>query len=324
MPRVSVIIPTHNRASLVCQAIDSVLAQTYKDFEIIVVDDGSIDNTRDVLSGYSDRITYIYQEQAGAGAARNAGIRASRKCELLAFLDSDDLWSPTKLACQVTLLDKQPDVNVVYVSVLRIDPEGTQVWDEYQATRQGEIFMDLLLWGGFSHHFMCVQLSAVMMRSQVIDKVGLFDDTLPTFEDVDFMIRVAKAGNRFGCIQSPLCSWRVTPNSLGSDMAKNEAASFVILRKIFDDPNLPRHIAALHNVVYAMRYIQLGTIYFNSMPTVESLQRALSYLAQAATLVPTIPKYYLAKIMHIYSNAIKLRIKRLLGKTRRPLMSVNR
>ena len=116
MAKVSVIIPTYNRAEYVTHAIDSVLAQTYTDYEIIVVDDGSADNTKDVLLPYMDRIRYIYQENAGLSAARNTGIKAA-KGDWIAFLDSDDEWLPGKLAVQMRAVERHPQLVAHLINV---------------------------------------------------------------------------------------------------------------------------------------------------------------------------------------------------------------
>jgi len=106
IPDISVIIPTYNRDEFVTKAVDSVLSQSYTSYELIVVDDGSTDNTREVLKPYMDRISYIYQENAGVSAARNAGIMAASG-RWIAFLDSDDTWMPDKLARQIQCLGNQ-------------------------------------------------------------------------------------------------------------------------------------------------------------------------------------------------------------------------
>lgn len=126
MPRVSVIIPTYNRATLVTQAIDSVLKQTYRDFELIVVDDGSTDDTEARLGVYRDRITYIKQSNAGVNAARNRGFAAA-KGDLVALLDNDDLWLDFKLALQVAVLDRLPDVGFVFSDFFILKPSGERV-----------------------------------------------------------------------------------------------------------------------------------------------------------------------------------------------------
>ncbi|TLN28536.1 glycosyltransferase family 2 protein, partial [bacterium] len=110
MPRVSVIIPSYNRADMVMDAVNSVLRQTFADWELIVVDDGSQDNTREVIAAVRDeRVRYIYQDNQGLPGARNSGIRAARG-EYVAFLDSDDVFLPHKLAVQVTAMDARPEL----------------------------------------------------------------------------------------------------------------------------------------------------------------------------------------------------------------------
>jgi glycosyltransferase involved in cell wall biosynthesis len=283
VPRVSVIVPTFNRAHLVCQAIDSVLAQTYREFEIVVVDDGSTDNTREVVSRYGECIRYIFQQNAGLSAARNTGIRASTG-ELLAFLDDDDTMSPTKLALQVAYLDERPDVGAVYCGWQVVSADGTTVLGEVRPTRKGEILKDLLL---EAYLFPPV---AIMIRRECIDRVGLFDETLPTCEDDDLWYRIAKAGYRFGCIEQPLCQYRTTPGSLGKDFGKLDRTMPIILQKVFDDPDLPADIAALRDEVYARRYLESGLRYLERSTTEMDAQMdsARHYLTKALALKPTI------------------------------------
>ena len=126
MPKVSVIIPTYNRSKYVTKAIDSVLAQTYRDFEIIVVDDGSTDNTKEVLKPYTDRIKYLYQENTGVSAARNAGIRAAGG-QWIAFLDSDDEWLPEKLSIQMDYLSRHNEIVAFITNVKFILPDNKSI-----------------------------------------------------------------------------------------------------------------------------------------------------------------------------------------------------
>ena len=107
-PLVSVVIPTYNRAWVIKEAVDSVLAQDYKDFELIIVDDGSTDNTSDVLASYGEDVRVLFQENRGVSAARNRGV-AEASGHFVAFLDSDDLWLPKKLSIQVEFFSKTPD-----------------------------------------------------------------------------------------------------------------------------------------------------------------------------------------------------------------------
>src|SRR3990170_2838516 len=117
MPKVSVIIPTYNREKYIVETLQSVFAQTFTDYEVIVIDDGSTDNTADVLRPYLDRIVYIRKPNGGQGSARNVGIKVA-KGEYIAFLDSDDLWMPEKLELQVKYLDNNKDAGLVFTDYL--------------------------------------------------------------------------------------------------------------------------------------------------------------------------------------------------------------
>jgi len=123
MPRISVIIPTYNSAHYICEAIDSVLSQTYKDYEIIVVDDGSKDNTKEVLKEYSEKIVYVYQDNAGVNAARTRGLKEA-KGEYIALIDADDKWLPDKLREQVEFMDGSPEINLVFSDFYNFNENG--------------------------------------------------------------------------------------------------------------------------------------------------------------------------------------------------------
>jgi len=204
---VSVIIPTFNRGYIVTEAIESVLSQSYKDFEIIVVDDGSTDNTREVLDPYRDRIRYFYQENKGVAGARNKGIEASRG-EFIAFLDSDDIWLPEKLGRQVDYLNTHTDIGMVY----------SRYWREYEDTgkrklrpkkkylKDGYIYTQVL----FRY---LIWIGTVMLRRSCFEIVGRFDVSLASAEDKDMLLRVARH-YRVGLIEAPLAIHRIRGNSL--------------------------------------------------------------------------------------------------------------
>ena len=184
MPKVSVIIPTHNREQFIARAIDSVLAQTFTDYEIIVVDDGSIDLTRDVLRAYDNRIKYVYQENKGVSAARNLGIRESTS-QYIAFLDSDDYWAPEKLELQVEVLDKHDNVGIVFGRMPILNERG-EILGMKPNGISGRDFQELLrVWGD-------LPTSSVMTRRECFDRLGVFDETLPPMEDIDMWLRIAR------------------------------------------------------------------------------------------------------------------------------------
>ena len=183
-PLVSVIIPTYNRGWILTEAIDSVLAQDYKDFELIVVDDGSTDNTREILDSYGRDIIVLRQANQGVSAARNRGLAEARG-RLVAFLDSDDIWLPRKLLRQVDFFNSTPDAV--------INQSGQEIWirngiganpNKLHPKPSGMIFEPSL-------GLCLVSPSAVMIQKPLFDVVGAFDENLPACEDYDLWLRIS-------------------------------------------------------------------------------------------------------------------------------------
>ncbi len=182
-PLVNVIIPTYNRDWMVKESIDSVLAQDFNDFELIVVDDGSTDNTPEILDSYRQDINVIRQGNRGVSAARNAGI-AKASGRFIAFLDSDDLWLPDKLSLQVDFFNSNPSALICQTEEIwirnnvRINPKIKH------KKPSGMIFEPSLA--------LClVSPSAVIIKRSLFDEVGLFDETLPACEDYDLWLRIS-------------------------------------------------------------------------------------------------------------------------------------
>lgn len=183
-PLVSVIIPTYNRWPLVGEAVESVLAQSFRGFELIVVDDGSEDGTARELSACGPGITVISQARRGVAAARNLGVRSSRG-GYLAFLDSDDLWKPRKLEIQAAFLESHPDFQICQTEEIWLRNGGRVNPRKRHRKPSGDIFrasLDLCL----------VSPSAVMMTRELFDRVGGFDESFAICEDYDLWLRVAK------------------------------------------------------------------------------------------------------------------------------------
>lgn len=182
-PRVSVIIPTYNRGWIVKEAIESVLAQDYRDFELIVVDDGSTDNTDDILNSYRGDIMVFRQENQGVSAARNRGL-AEASGRFIAFLDSDDLWLSQKLFRQVEFFNKNPDAQICQTEETWIR-KGVRVNPKKRHKKPwGMIFEPSL-------SLCLVSPSAVMIRRSLFEEVGGFDETLPACEDYDLWLRIS-------------------------------------------------------------------------------------------------------------------------------------
>jgi GT2 family glycosyltransferase len=183
MVSVSVIIPTYNRGWIIKEAIDSVLAQTYKGYELIVVNDGSTDETAAVLNQYSGRLQVIDQENQGVSSARNRGI-ASSSGELIALLDSDDLWLPEKLDRQVAFFREYPQALICQTQEIWVRNGKRVNPGKRHKKLSGKIFVPSL-------SLCLVSPSAVMFRKELSGMVGLFDENLPACEDYDLWLRVS-------------------------------------------------------------------------------------------------------------------------------------
>jgi len=182
-PLITVVIPTYNRAWALQTAIDSVLAQDYPEFELIVVDDGSTDATAELLAAYNRHIIAIRQENKGVAAARNRGLAAA-KGHLIAFLDSDDYWLPLKLSAQAAFFNAHPEALICQSQEIWIRNGGRVNPRRRHVKPQGDIFIPSL-------SLCLVSPSAVMVRKALLDKVGGFDETLPACEDYDLWLRVS-------------------------------------------------------------------------------------------------------------------------------------
>ncbi len=194
-PEISVIIPTYNRAKVLSTCIDAILAQDYTNFELIIVDDGSSDNTLELLQKYQYQLHIISQENRGVSSARNAGIAKARG-KYLAFCDSDDIWMPKKLSIQHQFFQNHPEALVCYTNEIWIR-HGRRVNPcRHHAKISGWIFEPSL-------ELCLVSPSSVMMHHSFFELVGTFDEDLPACEDYDLWLRAAHV-MQFYCIPEPL------------------------------------------------------------------------------------------------------------------------
>jgi len=194
MVLVSVIIPTYNRARYVTEAIDSVLAQTFSDYEIIVVDDGSTDNTREALKPYLGRIHYIYQSNKGVSAARNRGMRDA-KGEWISFLDSDDIWLPRKLKQQVDDVCEIPSATGHVVNAQYCLGTGDTDLFRLRGLKLAKGHIDIIK-EPFVHllKYQYASLPSFMISRRVIEKVGELDDRLAICEDFHWLLKLSAFG----------------------------------------------------------------------------------------------------------------------------------
>lgn len=205
---VSIVIPTYNGARYLSEAIDSALGQTYPHIEVVVVDDGSTDETAEIVTAYGDRVLYLRQDNAGPSVARNRGIFASRG-DFLCFLDSDDKLRPEMVSELVACADDDT-VGVVYCGHYLTSPDGEVVGQSVLDGPSGYVFEELFKRGG-----LCVMHAAIVRRAAVI-RAGLFDTRLRQWEDYEFWIRVAKCC-KFKFVPAHLVEYRQLMGSNGRD-----------------------------------------------------------------------------------------------------------
>jgi glycosyltransferase involved in cell wall biosynthesis len=217
MPRISVVIPTYNRLALVTRAIDSVCAQTYQDFEILLIDDGSIEPIHTLADSYSQLQIIRHETRQGAAAARNTGIRAA-KCEYVAFLDSDDFWLPEKLKAQLDLLDAHPGLGACTTGYHNHTNEASWTYKPIKPKSWvREMAMGCQLGPG----------TTLFVRRECYATVGYLDEAMPRLEDLDWLIRFARHYD-IGVIPEALA---VVQRSGFSSAAAMEAANTILLRK---------------------------------------------------------------------------------------------
>ena len=293
MHLVSVIIPTYNRASLLTETINSVLAQTYPVVEIIVVDDGSADNTAEVVAEYGDRVTYLQQENQGETIARNLGIQVS-KGAYLSFLDDDDLILPTKIEKQVQVLVTCPQVSVVYCRHYHVDEKGNLL-GKSGLLPEGDILLPLAL-GDF------IWSGAPLIRRECVEAVGGYDANLPWRgkygEDWDLWLQLALAGYQFACVQEPLGAYRL--NRVGQTaqtaIKPSEEGNLATLQKLFSHPNVSVAVVEARNRIYSACYLWLSSRYYVAQDW-PNAQRTLREAVIACPELLVQPDEWLEKMM---------------------------
>lgn len=274
-PRVSVIVPVFNAERFIKAALGSVLAQTYDDYEIIVVDDGSTDGTQAAVTEMSGPIRYVPQPNQGPSVARNTGITTSRGA-LVCFLDSDDAWLPDKLAIQVAMIDAQPDLGLIFADEDEFDEDGIQCASLLGTSRFNSAIPDRLPIPAAFQKILrenFILTSTVMARRECFDAAGLFDPALRASEDRDMWSRIA-ARYPIAAIRQVLGRKRVVPSSLSRDLETTLRCRILMwtkTRRLFPDL-APRDTV---NALLASTYLQLGFVLLNKGNTRESRELAM-------------------------------------------------
>ena len=224
MSTVSVIIHTYNNERFMAETVESVLNQTYKDYEIIVVDDGSVDGTRDALMPYMQKIRYHYKENGGIASAKNAGIGLSQ-AEFVAFLDHDDLWAPDKLQLQMEHFNENPQIGLVYAKYTSFR-DGKKLRTKPEKGYSGWIFKELI-----AKSF--IQTSTVVVKRECLDAVGPYDETFSLGDEYDMFLRIAR---KFQCgfVDKGLTRYRVHDTNASNNDFLFDNENLGVYKKIYN------------------------------------------------------------------------------------------
>jgi glycosyltransferase involved in cell wall biosynthesis len=254
-PTVSVIIPVYNQMQFVSQAIESVLAQTFIDYEIIVINDGSTDNTAEVLANYEKHIRLITQTNAGLSAARNSGLTIARG-EMIGFLDADDLWYPGMLSTMVAHLRRNPHIDLVCGAWDVIDEKGRIIKplnkpSNFKAKVQADFLRAVATGNLFLVH-------ALLIRHKCFECCGAFDPDLRAVEDWDMWIRLAAHGHKADLIDVPVARYRRHKGNMTYEPHRMEQASRQLLTRLFLNPQLAPRIADLQDHAYIDSWLTIA------------------------------------------------------------------
>src|SRR4028119_1041930 len=234
-PQVSVIIPAYNGDRYIAQAVESVISQTYKNWEIIVVDDGSTDDTRRALQPYVEKIRYVYQENQGVAAARNRGIQEARG-ELIAFLDHDDFFLPDKLAAQVACFEAQPQLGIIHSGWRRVDWRGETLGDVEPWQKAPNL--DLEEWVQWKP----ILLSAMMFRREWLERVGGLDTRFQQVCDLDLALRLTLMGCQSTWLHQITVCYREHDRNESRKTPLQAQESWTVLDQFLALPQIPQPI----------------------------------------------------------------------------------
>jgi glycosyltransferase involved in cell wall biosynthesis len=251
MPKVSVVIPAYNAMKYLPETLESVLTQTFTDFEVTIVNDGSSDNICEWCEQITDtRVRLISQHNQKLPAARNTGILNSTG-EYIAFLDADDIWEPTKLEKQVNYLDNHPLVGLVDVWTILIDQNGNFLNKIISNNIEGDVRKTVIE----ACNAFIVSGSSPMVRRACIEKVGLFDVELKFCEDVDMWIRIG-THYHFGVVKEPLIRYRQHPTSMSTDCYLMVEGIRKFIEKHYS--SVPTELLYLRGKIYSNWYLYLA------------------------------------------------------------------
>jgi glycosyltransferase involved in cell wall biosynthesis len=256
MAEISVIIPAYNQAAYLAEAIQSVYDQTFTDWELVVVDDGSTDDTPRLLAGFQDsRMSVVRQANRGRSAARNTGICLT-SAPLVSFLDADDLFLPDKMTELHRYLNDHPEVGLAVGGMQRVDSLG-RTYEEKTITPTRLDFPGLLLGDD-------IQLGGVMIRREWLERVGGFDESMHTCEDWDLWLRLVVAGCQLSRVEKVVMAYRIHSGQVTGDVATMRIGTLGLWEKFFSLPNLPSDLLAYRSLAVASALVRTSARAFRS------------------------------------------------------------
>jgi len=294
--KVSVIIPVYNGANYIKDALESVFSQTYKDYEIIVVNDGSTDDSEIILKPYMDTITYIYQENKGSAEARNTGIRKA-KGEYISFLDADDIWLPQKLEKQLKFLLSNPKYKMVFCDI-KHSVRGSIIHNSYLHERKyryvssGKIYRNLL-------RECFIFTPTVFVSRECFREVGLFNEKYRICEDYEMWLRIAKK-YQIGFLDEPLVERRRHGVNITEDKILYSTSSIDLFKELLKDNYSDKRTKKTIKKELSKRFFNLGYFYWDKI----NLSFARKNFAKAIKY----NKYYLKAAFYMILSTFPLAI----------------
>ncbi|MEY3328926.1 MAG: hypothetical protein RLZZ115_1809 [Cyanobacteriota bacterium] len=273
-PQISVIIPAYNCDRYIGQAVESILNQTYPADEIIIIDDGSQDNTRQVLQPYSNYIHYVYQENQGVSVARNHGLKLARG-EFIVFLDADDIFLPNKLATQLAVFQAKPQLGLVQSGWRRVNQQGETLMDATPWDYVPELNLETWLrWKPLG------TMGTLMFRREWLLKIDGFEPGLAHAEDVDLILRMVLLGCESAWLHQPTVCYRQHDRNTMRDGVSQAKSINYVLDKFFNLSNIPLEIRLIENWVrYSTLVWSSWYLYYTGFPMemAEYLQKSWQY-----------------------------------------------
>ncbi|MCT7970472.1 glycosyltransferase [Laspinema olomoucense] len=318
MPTISVIIPAYNAEKTIQETIESVLNQTFQDFELIIINDGSTDKTGEIISGFTDaRIQVFTVFNSGAPRSRNIGF-AKSSAKYIAFLDADDLWIANKLELQYKALQQNPEAAVAYSWTDYIDESSHFLYAGFHKSPEGDIYPLLLVKNYLENG------SNPLIARQALSEIGGFDESLSGGQDWDLYLRLA-ARYKFVAVPQVQILYRLSPNSMSSNILQQESACLLVLSKAFSNAPIslqPIKKQSLSHLYFylmlkalqkpltrqkgmiAARYFRVAIYYDPGLLKRRSRLMSILFVKIAATLVlsPQTAKIFLNRVKHLWPD----------------------